>query len=1159
MFNTFIYWVLTYKGVFSIISCNLNGRLMSRRTSKTLLYIISYWLTLLSGFLLMSITMFGNTIDFSDTVDQHVLFNSNLDSIETNLKFWVMGDNIDGQNNSTLTNGQSIAQWNDYSGSTNNALQNTANNQGIYNHTLSSIRFDGPNDFYSIGTNITTNSSYTFFIVEKRAAGKAQNYYFGQTGSAGRDKMIHLGYRTDSSITLAHFSNDITTDVRNHGNVDLAVFRFKRSESPSHFINFNGPLLDSGQSGTALTNNGYNIVGSSFENFYNGNIMEIIIFNTALSDSQVSTINYYLSMKWGLQTSVDSNGNGVKDNSDPLYKNSRKVIQINSQNGNNYNITSNTAGIVGSGNTPPLTLEKGETYIFEHLASGHPLKIVIGAFEKVINAGDVVPVTIPSDQTGSNYYFCTAHPVSMQNVITFQTLPTSIVPLNGIAKPNTSITIPIVTSGNVEAGKTYSYQILPAVSGASIISDPSSSSGYSLRYTPPNNLDPLTEKTDISIVVSDQNSNIGPSVTSTIYFFNEFTDPDFKLSVFNPTISISDNEPLNSEIHDVNNDINFLDSVDSFPIQYTISSNDFFNIHPSNGKITLKSNSFSTNQVPINVTVNAVVTTNSKIIGVYSRFTFEVFASLDLLTDTNNNGIPDALERDDNGNGIPDEFETGEDEFILKGDIDFVIDEQNQALFNDISRELSFDDGIDMDLKVNAKLKEVTMDDASMDLEAELEVEDFILGGGSGGNAQFTMSDPNGVLNVKDDLTIGENGKGTARFSQGSASVKGTLTIGNNSNSGGVVYFSENANFDIEEDFVIGSKGEANVNASGGDLAVKGSMSLGKDSNSKAQVNISNTATIKVAKDLTIGESGDAEINCSGGNLNVAGKISLTGKKTSVIKMTGGVISANEIDLNDKESFKFEGGSLSTKQINGSFESNGGTLDVGPNADNFSGSGFQSRLRSQQTAQEKLKNITKIVGDFVQKEGITKISNLSLKIYSAAQNSQIEVTGKASLAGTLNLTSSTGLAFKLKQSFQLIKAKVIEGSFSKITLPTLSSDLKWNTSNLYTNGTISVEQATSQASVVATILSYPNPVLKRTGSPTFHYKLKSASDVTMKIYNIFGGLIYSKSFRSTENGGQLTNSVALSQLVTNRLPIGIYFILIHDQSNVVAKGKFAVK
>ena len=157
---------------------------MSRRTSKTLLYIISYWLTLLSGFLLMSITMFGNTIDFSDTVDQHVLFNSNLDSIETNLKFWVMGDNIDGQNNSTLTNGQSIAQWNDYSGSTNNALQNTANNQGIYNHTLSSIRFDGPNDFYSIGTNITTNSSYTFFIVEKRAAGKAQNYYFGQTGSA---------------------------------------------------------------------------------------------------------------------------------------------------------------------------------------------------------------------------------------------------------------------------------------------------------------------------------------------------------------------------------------------------------------------------------------------------------------------------------------------------------------------------------------------------------------------------------------------------------------------------------------------------------------------------------------------------------------------------------------------------------------------------------------------------------------------------------------------------------------------------------------------------------------------------------------------------------------------------------------------------------------
>ena len=40
-------------------------------------------------------------------------------SMGSRLKLWVDGSNIDGQNNATLSNGQTISKWNDISGSGN--------------------------------------------------------------------------------------------------------------------------------------------------------------------------------------------------------------------------------------------------------------------------------------------------------------------------------------------------------------------------------------------------------------------------------------------------------------------------------------------------------------------------------------------------------------------------------------------------------------------------------------------------------------------------------------------------------------------------------------------------------------------------------------------------------------------------------------------------------------------------------------------------------------------------------------------------------------------------------------------------------------------------------------------------------------------------------
>jgi len=255
--------------------------------------------------------------DLSAKVDAQIGESSGLDSIEANLKLWLDGANIDKSDNSTLTNNDAIATWYDLSGNDNDATQTTASNRAIFESSTNSLDFDGSNDFYDIGTNITTGTSYTVFVVEKRESSIANNYFIGQNGSNTTNGNVHLGYRSDNTITLAHYANDQDGLVRTNGNTDLSVFRFKNGQSPSHFINYNGPLITSGQTGSALINSGNNYVGkTSTTSYYNGDIKEILIFNSTISDSDVIKINYYLSQKWGLVSSMDSDGDGTLDSSD---------------------------------------------------------------------------------------------------------------------------------------------------------------------------------------------------------------------------------------------------------------------------------------------------------------------------------------------------------------------------------------------------------------------------------------------------------------------------------------------------------------------------------------------------------------------------------------------------------------------------------------------------------------------------------------------------------------------------------------------------------------------------------------------------------------------------------------------------------------------------
>lgn len=67
----------------------------------------------------------------------------------------------------------------------------------------------------------------------------------------------------------------------------------------------------------------------------------------------------------------------------------------------------------------------------------------------------------------------------------------------------------------------------------------------------------------------------------------------------------------------------------------------------------------------------------------------------------------------------------------------------------------------------------------------------------------------------------------------------------------------------------------------------------------------------------------------------------------------------------------------------------------------------------------------------------------------------LNVSGTFTLGGALDVVLQNGFFPQVGQSFDLFDASAVSGAFSQVTLPTLSGDLTWNTSQLNT-GIISV-------------------------------------------------------------------------------------------------------
>ena len=85
---------------------------------------------------------------------------------------------------------------------------------------------------------------------------------------------------------------------------------------------------------------------------------------------------------------------------------------------------------------------------------------------------------------------------------------------------------------------------------------------------------------------------------------------------------------------------------------------------------------------------------------------------------------------------------------------------------------------------------------------------------------------------------------------------------------------------------------------------------------------------------------------------------------------------------------------------------------------------------------------------------------------AGSQYDQIKVTGQLVLAGDLNVELLDGFQPQAGESFQLFDGQ-LSGTFNQVSLPPLSNGLTWNTSNLDTNGTITVTPEPSMFTLLA--------------------------------------------------------------------------------------------
>jgi hypothetical protein len=221
------------------------------------------------------------------------------------------------------TDGTAVARWEDKSGNGRHATQSTANARPLLRTNVKNgrnvLRFDGSNDFIS-GSSFPSVSQYSIFAVYKRTGSNTNafgNFTFvfgiGKSGdgtAAGRLTHIHYASTPNAfwwSVRVG--AADLSITRNDNFNVHSCIAPLGTGTARYLLNGSNEQTVDvstlNGSTNTPLI---YNLGANTWNQgqFMNGDISEILVYNTALTTTQRQSVEGYLMDKWGIPLAINS-------------------------------------------------------------------------------------------------------------------------------------------------------------------------------------------------------------------------------------------------------------------------------------------------------------------------------------------------------------------------------------------------------------------------------------------------------------------------------------------------------------------------------------------------------------------------------------------------------------------------------------------------------------------------------------------------------------------------------------------------------------------------------------------------------------------------------------------------------------------------------------
>jgi len=324
-----------------------------------------------------------------------------------------------------ICDGSSVQTWSDRSGNGNNAIQATGANRpqiksGVQNGKPV-VRFDGINDGLNTSltasrTNVPELSVLTVAKAVSDSTARSIWSFDGTTGGYNRGLGV---WSTQPNYNLQGGSGSNTLTVNTNTNqYNLLTANYSTSNS-NYYLYINGTENAKGNAETAGGNNNTLSIGyiplSGGSQFINGDIPEVILFNSTLSTQDRQTVETYLNTKYNLYgsnptTSVASENissanvtfGGVPAASVTFVSGTQLIAKVpastlaGDKTGSVNVVVTNSDGL-------STTLNNGFTYAAPSISSVSPnTGSTLGGYDVTINGANFSDVAISKSITITN-------------------------------------------------------------------------------------------------------------------------------------------------------------------------------------------------------------------------------------------------------------------------------------------------------------------------------------------------------------------------------------------------------------------------------------------------------------------------------------------------------------------------------------------------------------------------------------------------------------------------------------------------------------------------------------------------------------------------------------------------------------------------------------